>query len=163
MRTTIGINGLCSTAKLTFLLPLCTGSLPIQLYLVDSFFYAASATSAAAVSLLVSSFSIPFLVMINHSFFDRSSGLLSHYLVNQCSTNLGWEVEIPYVFFCPALFHLLKRLGGGGDLKKQLLAGIAIVIGIPFPIWIYYKGEELRARNPLTKMSTIPKRIVSES
>jgi hypothetical protein len=44
---------------------------------------------------------------------------------------------------------------------KQLLAGFAIVIGIPFPIWIYYKGEGLRARNALTKMSTIPKRISS--
>jgi hypothetical protein len=26
----------------------------------------------------------------------------------------------------------------------QLLAGLAIVIGIPFPIWIYYKGEAFR-------------------
>ena len=60
-------------------------------------------------------------------------------------------------FLCPILpaswcFHWR-------DSKKQLLAGIAIVVGIPFPIWIYYKGEGLRARNPLTKMSTMPKRI----
>jgi hypothetical protein len=43
--------------------------------------------------------------------------------------------------------------------EKQLLAGFAIVVGIPFPIWVYYKGEGLHARNPLTKVSTIPKRI----
>jgi hypothetical protein len=35
---------------------------------------------------------------------------------------------------------------------------LAIVLGIPFPIWIYYKGEEMRARNPLTRNSTILKK-----
>ena len=69
-----------------------------------------------------------------------------------------WKFRTFLFFFCSYLSALVER-----DLfffwKKQLLAGIAIVIGIPFPIWIYYKGEGLRARNPLTKMSTIPKRI----
>lgn len=60
------------------------------------------------------------------------------------------------VRFCPIylLFDAFIE-----ETEKQLLAGIAIVVGIPFPIWIYYKGEGLRARNPLTKMSTMPKRI----
>ena len=40
----------------------------------------------------------------------------------------------------------------------QLLAGLAIVLGIPFPIWIYYKGEEMRARNPLTRTSAVSKK-----
>ena len=43
--------------------------------------------------------------------------------------------------------------------QQQLLAGLAIVLGIPFPVWIYFKGEGMRARNPLTQASTIPKRI----
>jgi len=32
---------------------------------------------------------------------------------------------------------------------KQLLAGLAIVLGIPFPIWIYYKGEVIRMNSKL--------------
>ena len=42
-------------------------------------------------------------------------------------------------------------------LPTQLLAGFSIVLGIPFPIWIYFKGEEMRARNPLTRASTMSK------
>jgi len=38
-------------------------------------------------------------------------------------------------------------LGGG----NSLLAGLAIVIGIPFPVWLWYKGEEIRSRNPLNR------------
>ena len=34
------------------------------------------------------------------------------------------------------------KLGYGGG--NSLLAGLAIVIGIPFPIWIWYKGESIR-------------------
>ena len=37
---------------------------------------------------------------------------------------------------------------GGGN---SLLAGLAIVIGIPFPIWIYYYGEGIRTRSSLSK------------
>lgn len=33
---------------------------------------------------------------------------------------------------------------------NSLLAGLAIVLGIPFPIWLYFYGEKLRASNPLT-------------
>ena len=60
------------------------------------------------------------------------------------------------VSFCPIYLPLHAFIE---ETQKQLLAGIAIVIGIPFPIWIYYHGEGLRARNPMTKMSTIPQRI----
>jgi len=37
------------------------------------------------------------------------------------------------------------RLGYGGG--NSLLAGLAIIIGIPFPIWIWYKGENIRKRS----------------
>jgi hypothetical protein len=41
------------------------------------------------------------------------------------------------------------------------LAGLAIVLGIPFPVWIYYKGEQIRAKNPLTSASVKKGRPVS--
>ena len=133
-------------------LPLC--SLPIQLYLVDSFFYAASATSAAAVS--YSSIFFFFGRQLTNSALSIALWLRFPII---WSTNVRqtwarrWKFRTFFVSFNCFLRPSLKRL------EKQLLAGIAIVIGIPFPIWIYYKGEELRARNPLTRMSTIPKRI----
>jgi hypothetical protein len=37
------------------------------------------------------------------------------------------------------------KLGYGGG--NSLLAGLAISIGIPFPIWIWYKGEDIRKRS----------------
>ncbi|KAF8517948.1 MFS general substrate transporter [Hysterangium stoloniferum] len=82
--------------------------IPIQLYLVDAFQYAASALAAAAVF--------------------------------RC-----------LFAFCFPLFgeQLTAKLGFGG--AGSLLAGIAIVIGVPFPIWIYYKGEQMRARNKLSR------------
>ena len=40
---------------------------------------------------------------------------------------------------------MYNRLGYGGG--NSLLAGLAIVIGIPFPIWIWYKGEGIRAKS----------------
>ncbi|KAF8800960.1 MFS general substrate transporter [Phlegmacium glaucopus] len=86
-----------------------TTFLPIQLYLVDSFVYAASATSGAALFRSLLGFAFP--------------------------------------LFGQQMFNTLG-LGGG----NSLLAGLSIVLGIPFPIWLYYKGEELRARNPLTKL-----------
>jgi len=45
--------------------------------------------------------------------------------------------------------QMYAKLGNGGG--NSLLAGLAIVIGIPFPIWIWYKGEEMRKRSPLTR------------
>jgi hypothetical protein len=40
---------------------------------------------------------------------------------------------------------MYTKLGYGGG--NSLLAGLAIVIGIPFPIWIWYKGEDIRKRS----------------
>ena len=45
--------------------------------------------------------------------------------------------------------QMYEALGIGPG--NSLLAGLAIVIGIPFPIWIWYKGEEIRSRNPLNR------------
>ncbi|KNZ78710.1 hypothetical protein J132_10815 [Termitomyces sp. J132] len=75
--------------------------LPIQLYLVDAFRFAASATAAAAVFRSMLGFGFP--------------------------------------LFGQQMFAALG-LGGG----NSLLAGLSIVLGIPFPVWIYYKGESIR-------------------
>ncbi|KAG1772836.1 hypothetical protein EV702DRAFT_1201297 [Suillus placidus] len=87
-----------------------TASLAIQLYLVDTFTYAASAVAAASVTTLRS---------------------------------LLW--------FAFPLFgqQMFAALGYGGG--NSLLAGLAIVLGIPFPVWIYYAGERMRARSSLTR------------
>jgi hypothetical protein len=47
------------------------------------------------------------------------------------------------------LLYLLNRAFPNSGFL-QLLAGLSIVLGIPFPVFIYFKGEMLRARNPLT-------------
>lgn len=79
-------------------------SLPIQLYLVDAFNFAASALSAACVFRSLLGFAFP--------------------LFGQ---------------------QMYAKLGYGGG--NSLLAGLAIVIGIPFPVWIWYKGEEIRKKS----------------
>ncbi|KAG0709503.1 multidrug resistance protein 4 [Suillus ampliporus] len=91
--------GWSAQAKIHFMMPivgtgifgfgLMTTFLPIQLYLVDTFTYAASAVAAAS------------------------------------------------------MFRSL--------LGNSLLAGLAIIIGIPFPIWMYYAGESMRAKSSLTR------------
>ncbi|KAG1734164.1 multidrug resistance protein 4 [Suillus lakei] len=87
---------------------LMTTFLPIQLYLVDSFYYAASALAAASTFRSLLGFAFP--------------------------------------LFGEQMFAALGY--GGGN---SLLAGLAIVIGIPFPVWIYYTGERIRARSSLTR------------
>ncbi|KIK38330.1 hypothetical protein CY34DRAFT_15117 [Suillus luteus UH-Slu-Lm8-n1] len=87
---------------------LMTTFLPIQLYLVDTFTYAASATAAASTFRSLLGFAFP--------------------LFGQ---------------------QMFAALGYGWG--NTLLAGLAIVIGIPFPIWIYYAGERIRARSSLTR------------
>ncbi|KAF6764235.1 multidrug resistance protein 4 [Ephemerocybe angulata] len=84
-----------------------TTFLPIQLYLVDSFEFAASAVAASALFRSLLGFAFP---LFGKQMFDA----------------LG--------------------LGPG----NSLLGGIAIVLGIPFPVLLWYKGAALRARNPLT-------------
>ncbi|KAF8155816.1 multidrug resistance protein 4 [Crassisporium funariophilum] len=85
-----------------------TTYLPISLYLVDAFTYAASATAAASVFRSMLGFAFP--------------------LFGQ---------------------QMFAKLGVGGG--NTLLAGLAIVLGIPFPIWIYYRGEAIREKSPLTR------------
>ncbi|KIJ20545.1 the Drug:H+ antiporter-1 family [Paxillus involutus ATCC 200175] len=86
---------------------LMTTYLPIQLYLVDTFTYAASALAAASVFRSMLGFAFPLFG-------------------EQMYAKLGY---------------------GGGN---SLLAGLAIVIGIPFPVWIYFAGERIRAQSSLT-------------
>ncbi|KAI6105693.1 major facilitator superfamily domain-containing protein [Pisolithus sp. B1] len=47
--------------------------------------------------------------------------------------------------------QMFNALGYGWG--NTLLAGLAIVIGIPFPIWIYYAGERIRSRSALFQQS----------
>ncbi|KAJ7098686.1 multidrug resistance protein 4 [Mycena belliarum] len=82
--------------------------LPIQLYLVDCFTYAASALSAASVFRSMLGFAFP--------------------LFGQ---------------------QMFKALGTGGG--NSLLGGLAIVLGIPFPIYLYYRGAQMRARSSLAR------------
>ena len=83
-------------------------SLPIQLYLVDTFTYAASALAAASVFRSMLGFAFP---LFGQQMFDT----------------LG--------------------LGGG----NSLLAGLAIALGIPFPIWLWFYGERMRANSSLAR------------
>jgi hypothetical protein len=88
-------------------------SLPMQLYLVDSFQYAASVSASTAVFRSMLGFVFP---LFGQQMFDA----------------LG--------------------IGPG----NTLLAGVAILLGIPFPFFIYLKGEKMRARNPYTRHSVYP-------
>ncbi|KAK0192500.1 multidrug resistance protein 4 [Armillaria mellea] len=85
-----------------------TTFIPIQLYLVDTFKYAASALAAASVFRSLLGFAFP--------------------------------------LFGDQMFSALG-LGGG----NSLLASLAILLGIPFPIWIYYKGEAVRLKSDLSR------------
>ncbi|KAF7316211.1 hypothetical protein MIND_00139500 [Mycena indigotica] len=78
--------------------------LPIQLYLVDSFQYAASALSAAFLFRSLLGFSFP---LFGHEIFAK--------------LGYGWGFS--------------------------MLAICAICLGIPFPIYIYYRGAALRAKS----------------
>ncbi|KAJ3571950.1 hypothetical protein NP233_g3420 [Leucocoprinus birnbaumii] len=101
-----------------FAFGMMTTFLPIQLYLVDTFTYAASALAAASLFRSLLGFAFP--------------------LFGQ---------------------QMYAALGEGGG--NSLLAGLAIVLGIPFPVWLYYRGEDIRARNPLTSASVKKGRPVS--
>ncbi|KAJ6521111.1 multidrug resistance protein 4 [Mycena capillaripes] len=45
--------------------------------------------------------------------------------------------------------QMFAALGTGGG--NSLLGGLAIVLGIPFPIYIYYRGAAIRAKSSLTR------------
>lgn len=91
-----------------FAFGMTTTYLPIQLYLVDTFTFAASAVSAASVLRSLLGFAFP--------------------------------------LFADKMFDALG-IGGG----NSLLGGLAIVLGIPFPVWLYYNGATLRARSSLSR------------
>ncbi|KZS94405.1 MFS general substrate transporter [Sistotremastrum niveocremeum HHB9708] len=110
--------GWSAEAKIHWIMPIIGGGifacgmmftyLPIQLYLVDAFTYAASAMGAAAVLRSLFGFFFP---LFGQQMFDR--------------------------------------LGYGGAFS--LLAGISLLIGVPFPIWVFYYGERVRAKSPLNR------------
>ncbi|KAH6917753.1 multidrug resistance protein 4 [Coprinopsis sp. MPI-PUGE-AT-0042] len=118
--------GWSAQAKLHWIMPIIgsgifafgmmTSFLPIQLYLVDSFHFAASAVAASGMFRSLLGFAFP---LFGKQMFDAMS------------------------------------VGGG----NSLLAGVAIVLGIPFPVYLYYKGAELRARNPLTRRTSSEKGV----
>nr|GAT59330.1 predicted protein [Mycena chlorophos] len=85
-----------------------TTFLPIQLYLVDTFTYAASALSAASVFRSLLGFAFP--------------------LFGQ---------------------QMYSALGNGGG--NSLLGGLAILLGIPFPIFLYYRGAAIRLNSKLSR------------
>ncbi|KAH8804190.1 major facilitator superfamily domain-containing protein [Flagelloscypha sp. PMI_526] len=110
--------GWSAQAKIHWMMPIVGGSiftfgltlvwLPIQLYVVDTFVFAASASSTLAVFRSLVAFSFP--------------------------------------LFAEQMFNKLG-LGPG----CSLLAGIAVVLGIPFPIWLYRHGEKWRHQNKHSK------------
>ncbi|KAJ7825428.1 multidrug resistance protein 4 [Mycena leptocephala] len=85
-----------------------TTFLPMQLYLVDTFTFAASALSAASV-------------------FRSLFGCV-------------------FPLFGGPMFAALG-IGGG----NSLLGGLALVLGIPFPVYLYYHGASIRAKSKLTR------------
>ncbi|KAJ7068800.1 major facilitator superfamily domain-containing protein [Mycena amicta] len=85
-----------------------TTFLPIQLYLVDTFAFAASALSAASVFRSLLGFAFP---LFGQQMFDA--------------------------------------LGTGGG--NSLLGGLAIILGIPFPIYLYFRGAAIRENSSLSR------------
>ncbi|KAH7105945.1 major facilitator superfamily domain-containing protein [Auriculariales sp. MPI-PUGE-AT-0066] len=51
-----------------------------------------------------------------------------------------------FPLFAVQMFDALKT--GPGN---SLLAGVAVVLGVPFPIWLYYRGAQARARSSLMR------------
>jgi hypothetical protein len=83
-------------------------SLPIQLYIVDTFTYAASALAAGSVVRSLLGFVFPLFA-----------------------------------------FQMFETMGNGPGYS--LLAGLAILIGWPFPVWIYFYGEKIRAKSSVNR------------
>lgn len=104
-------------------------SLPIQLYLVDTFTYAASALAAASVS-------------SNTTYYACSTRLIYDFPRQVFRSMLG---------FAFPLFgaQMYAALGNGGG--NSLLAGLAIILGIPFPVWLWFHGEKIRLRSKLSR------------
>lgn len=82
--------------------------IPIQLYFLDTFTYAASALAA--------------------------------------SSALRFAFGFCFPLFTPPM---ITALGDGGTYS--LWGGLLLLIGIPFPLLFYYRGEKMRLANPLTQ------------
>ncbi|KAJ6627854.1 major facilitator superfamily domain-containing protein [Mycena sp. CBHHK59/15] len=103
--------GWSAQAKIHWIMPIIGSGifgLPITLYLVDTFTYAASALAAATVLRSLFGFVFP---LFGQQMFDT--------------------------------------LGVGGG--NSLLGGLAIILGIPFPFYVYYHGEAIRLRSPFSQ------------
>ncbi|KAF5351507.1 hypothetical protein D9758_007243 [Tetrapyrgos nigripes] len=103
--------------------------LPAQLYLVDSFTYAASALAAASVLRCLLGFAFP---LFAKQMFDAMG-------IGPGNSLLGGNVSI------------LRRTYSRATTNNESSSGLAIFLGVPFPIWIYYKGEQMRARSSFTR------------
>ena len=79
--------------------------------------------------------------------FTPCLALHSRSSVNKCSKRSELAQKIMYVIFSSIPDTL--SLESCSRVFKQLLAGLAIVLGIPFPIWIYFKGEVIRLNSKL--------------
>ena len=65
---------------------------------------------------------------------------------------LNWPSKFCMLSSLPFRTLLLPTplpLESGSRVSTKLLAGLAIVLGIPFPIWIYYNGEAIRMNSKL--------------
>ena len=45
--------------------------------------------------------------------------------------------------------QMFSALGNGGG--NSLLAGLAILLGIPFPVWLWFYGEKIRLNSSLAR------------
>lgn len=140
-------------------------SLPIQLYLVDSFVYAASAVSAASVSRLTLFYSYQrhdsHRVVCANSFSARCSDLPFLYSVNECSILLGWEAVVLYVllsplFSCELMTPTISVVGGGRNRpwnslsRLDLLQGSTDACGKPSDPRFNFAEEKLMESNALS-------------
>lgn len=68
--------------------------------------------------------------------------------VSASASVLRFLLAFVFPLFGQQMFDVMG-VGGG----NSLLAGVSIVLGIPFPVFIYYMGESLHRGNPLTAES----------
>jgi hypothetical protein len=100
----------------------------MQLYLVDTFQYAASAIAASLVRIQMKDGCVfpPNLTMILPQFFRSLLGFV-------------------FPLFGQGMYNAL-----GIGPANSLLGGLAIGLGIPFPVWLYFYGGKYRRRSPYT-------------
>ena len=122
--------------------------LPIQLYLVDTFTYAASAVAAATVRFLFA-----YLGRLAYTFFCSVFPL--HVRLRVPSVRPGdvrhaRDGRRPVVASGCVLFYSESCPSQTDCLRST---GLSIVLGIPFPIFLWFKGESIRAKSRFAKAS----------